>query len=144
MRLFRRRKESYRAAARVEEHREAAQALRTDHPEMYSNIVEQAKGTAAEAAAQRDPDAFVALFLAQAQDAGVFNEGSDVEAPKSDSEYWPHLDVEVVHSRVADFFAQNEAGHGQGHLAYPAWAVRRYVAVESPPRSRIDKAEDQL
>lgn len=124
------RRKSYRAAFRVEQYRAAAQELRRDDPETYWRIVEQATGSDAEAAARRDPDAFAALFLAEARDAGVIKgEARSVEGPKSDRDYWPHLDLQGVLDCVADFFAQNESARG-GPLTYPGWAVRRYVAFE--------------
>lgn len=71
MGFFSRRKRGYRAAARVERYRAAAKELRETNPEMYRQIVHQADGSDAEAAATRDPDAYVALFLAEAEDAGI-------------------------------------------------------------------------
>jgi hypothetical protein len=62
---------SYRAAFRVEGNRAAAEALRGDDPDLYRRIVEQATGSDAEEPMRRDPDAYVALFLAEAKDAGL-------------------------------------------------------------------------
>jgi hypothetical protein len=62
-----RRRKAYAAVFRVEGNRADAQALRTENPDMYQRIVEQA-GDEAEGLAQRDPDAWVALFLASAKD----------------------------------------------------------------------------
>jgi hypothetical protein len=122
---------SYRAAFRVEQNRAAAQELRRDDPDVYSQILAQATGTDAEEAARRDPDAYVALFLAEARDAGVIggDESISTEAPKSDREYWPHLHLQAVNDRLADFFTQTETAKG-GPVMYPIWAVRRQVAIE--------------
>lgn len=70
--MFRRKLRGYRAAFRVEKHRAAAEQLRREEPEMYQQILGMAEGDAAEAAAN-DPDAFVALFLAAAEDEGVID-----------------------------------------------------------------------
>ena len=69
MGFFSRRKRGYQAAARVGRYRAAAEELRETNPETYQEILRQAEGSEAEAAAASDPDAFVALFLA-AEDAG--------------------------------------------------------------------------
>jgi hypothetical protein len=60
----------YRAAFRVETHRAAAEQPRRESSQTYQQILTMAEGEAAEAAA-KDPDAFVALFLAAAADEGV-------------------------------------------------------------------------
>lgn len=65
------RRRSYAAGNRVERYRAAAQMLRVQDPDTYWQIVAQADGSEAEGAARRDPDAYVALFMAAAQDAGV-------------------------------------------------------------------------
>jgi hypothetical protein len=55
---------SYRAAFRVEAWRSRAEALRRDNPELYGQILAQAASDPeAGAAASRDPDAYVALWL---------------------------------------------------------------------------------
>jgi hypothetical protein len=56
---------SWRAGFRVENYREAAQTLRISDPDTYEKILANAHGTEAEDAAMRDPDAYVALFLAE-------------------------------------------------------------------------------
>jgi hypothetical protein len=66
-----RRKRGYRAAFRVEKYRAAAEQLRTENPELYQQILSQADGSDAEEAARREPDAYVALFLAEAEDEGL-------------------------------------------------------------------------
>jgi hypothetical protein len=54
----------------VERYRAAAERLRREDLEAFELVVAQASGSDAEAAAQRDPVAYVALFMAAAQDAG--------------------------------------------------------------------------
>lgn len=66
-----RRRRGYRAAFRVERYRAAAELLRVQDPETYRQIAAQADGSDAEGAARSDPDAYVALFLAEAADMGV-------------------------------------------------------------------------
>jgi hypothetical protein len=56
------RKRGYQAAWKVENWRPEAERLRQEDPELYERILGEASGEAA-AAAQRDPDAFVALWL---------------------------------------------------------------------------------
>jgi hypothetical protein len=67
--LFGRRR-GYRAAFNVERYRRAARQLQTSDPATYEQIVAQADGSEAEHAARRDPDAYVALFLAEANKIG--------------------------------------------------------------------------
>jgi hypothetical protein len=76
MGFFSRRKAGYKAAVRVERYRATAEQMRQNDPEMYEQILRQADGSPAEAAAARDPDAYVALFLAEAENAGVFDDDS--------------------------------------------------------------------
>jgi hypothetical protein len=71
--MLRRRLRGYRAAFKVEKYRAAAEELRRDEPETYQKILSMVEGEAAEGAA-RDPDAFVALFLAEAADHGVIRD----------------------------------------------------------------------
>lgn len=60
----------YKAAARVESWRKRAEALRVTDPEMYERILAQADSDGqAAAAAARDPDAYVGLFMSYAADA---------------------------------------------------------------------------
>lgn len=71
MGFFSRRKRGYRAVIRAEQNRAAAEHLRRDNPAMYRQILAQADGTDAEEAARQNPDVYVALFLAEAGDAGI-------------------------------------------------------------------------
>lgn len=67
MGFFGRRLRGYKAAARVESWRTRAEVLRATEPDTYQQILAQAAGDGeASAAAQRDPDAYVALFLSYA------------------------------------------------------------------------------
>jgi hypothetical protein len=60
----------FREEYRIEKWREAAVILRRENPKRYERIVAGAPPEIAEAV-EKDPDAFVALFLASANDAGV-------------------------------------------------------------------------
>jgi hypothetical protein len=105
--VFRRKLRGYRAAFRVETHRAAAEQLRREEPETYRQILAMAEGEAA-AAAARDPDAYVALFLAAAEDEGVIGpsaaqpEPSWINAPSgaaplcSGTERKPHPPTKTV------------------------------------------------
>jgi len=70
------RRRSYAAGIRVERYRSAAQMLRVQDPETDWQIVAEADGSEADAAARRDPDAHVALFMTAARDG-------DVSAPEA-------------------------------------------------------------
>jgi hypothetical protein len=75
------RKRGYSAAWRVEEYRAGAEQLRADDPETYWGIVSQADGSPAEEAAGREPDAYVALVLAEAEKRGVFASEASLRSP---------------------------------------------------------------
>jgi hypothetical protein len=129
---------SYRAAARVEQNRGAAQALRQDDPALYEQILRQAEGSEAEPAARRDPDAYVALFLDAAEEAGVIRSAqASSEVVPSDHDpaaefraHWPQFDVESVWNAVADLFQSIQEERGAEMLYYPNWVVRRFVAYQ--------------
>lgn len=132
MGFFRQRAKGYRAAVRVEKYRAAAVQLRENEPELYAQALAQANGSDAEAAAKRDPDAYVALFLAAFEDEKQRNPTALVDdgAPvASDLDYWPRLDADAVLGRVGQFFGsiQEEKGAPQ---YYPNWVVRRHIAFE--------------
>jgi hypothetical protein len=61
---------SYRAGFRAEKWRAAAEQLREDDPQLYQRILSEATPEV-EDAVRKDPDAFVALWLASAKDVGV-------------------------------------------------------------------------
>lgn len=65
-----RRLKGYKAAANVARFRPEAERLRAEEPDLYEQILAQSKGGPSESAAQRDPDAYVALFLAEARKSG--------------------------------------------------------------------------
>jgi hypothetical protein len=150
-RWFRKRAAGYRAAINVEKHRGDAQALRRDDPALYEEILHQADGSEAEAAAQQDPDAFVALWLTEAERAGVIGP----EAAESEEDpaavfraHWPEFDVERVWTDVTGLFADVQAERGVGLLYYPKWGVRRFVAdqvaweaARFDPQARADVDE---
>lgn len=123
-----RKKAGYAAAVRVERYRGAAEALRRDDPATYARVLQQADGSEAEDAAARDPDAYVALFLAAASDAGV-SESATEELQQTDSDRWPDLDLQGVFSRVGEMFADVEREKGAPQY-YPQWFVQRYVGVQ--------------
>lgn len=124
-------RKSLRAVGRVDRYRLAAESLRTDDPATYWGIVEGAAGSDVEKAARDDPDAYVALFLAELQDAGVISgESKEAPATKSDRDYWPDLDLEKVRDSVAEFFTQDAAAKGAEQLVYPKWAIRRFISHE--------------
>jgi hypothetical protein len=62
----------FREAYRIEKWREAALILREEDPARYERIIANAPPEIAEAV-EKDSDAFVALFLASANDAGVLS-----------------------------------------------------------------------
>jgi len=63
----------YKAAFKVETHRAAAEQLRREEPETYQQLLAVAEGEAAQAAA-RDPDAFVAIMLAELENQGTLGD----------------------------------------------------------------------
>jgi hypothetical protein len=70
LRLWRR----WRPAFRVEQWRAEAVNLRLTDPETYTQVLARAESNPeAAAAAARDPDAYVALFIAAAADEGVLD-----------------------------------------------------------------------
>ena len=69
--FLRNRVSGYGAAIRVERYRTAAEELQAEDPDTFWRIVARADGSDAEVAARRDPVAYVALFMAAADDAGV-------------------------------------------------------------------------
>jgi len=84
------RRKGVRAAARIERWRPVAEQLRASNPDLYARMLEQANwseaktGVAARtsfsvsfSALAHDPDAFVALFLAEAERVGVIGSRTD-------------------------------------------------------------------
>jgi hypothetical protein len=95
--------------------------LRREDPELYDSILAQATGEAAQGAA-RDPDAFVALFLAEAADAGVIGDGAaeaPAELPPVDLDYL----TEIVRSELLSLSPDDTL------RTFPKWAIDRYVKV---------------
>jgi len=146
--FFGRKKRGYRAAFKVERHRAAAEQLRTEDPEVYRQILSQADGSTAEEAAGRDPDAFVALFLAEAEEAGVIDPSWDRKSSPASEPVWDadkiadqvialsglpgweedHVAsvVAVIEPRLAEL-ATNAEGE---LLQYPEWAIRTWLKME--------------
>lgn len=134
MGFFRQRAKGYKTAVRVEKYRAAAVQLRENEPELYAQALAQANGSEAEAAAKRDPDAYVALVMAAVEGEKLPNHPTaafvDATAPMaSDFDYWPELDADAVLDRVGAFFGsiQEEKGAPQ---YYPNWIIRRHIAFE--------------
>lgn len=73
--LIRRR---WKPALRVEEWRAAAVQLRVDDPRLYALALAQAATPEAHSLVANDPDAFVALILAELSDAGLLHRLEDV------------------------------------------------------------------
>lgn len=125
------RKRGYQAAWKVEKWRPQAEQLRREDPELYERILGEASGDAA-AAAQRDPEAFVALWL-EAASSVTEEDMSGIEDM-----------IEIVRGHLLEMEA--EAG-GQARF-YPSWAMRQFVkaiviaeaATERTPT--VDAASD--
>jgi hypothetical protein len=128
MGFLRRKAAGYKAAVRVERYRGAAAQLRESDPVLYAQVLAQADGGEAAAAASRDPDAYVALFLAAWDD----EKGAVPAAPvaERDIDYWPTLNVDAVWADVSQAFSEAIEGRGATAtgLYYPDWFVRRMVA----------------
>lgn len=97
MGFFRRKLRGYWAGVQVEKHRASADDLRERDPQLYQQILATAAdGSGAEAAARRDPDAYVALFLAESGEAGVIGgdkaSAAEEPDPQRDRIYGDFLD----------------------------------------------------
>jgi len=68
-----RRLRGYKAAVTVERFRAEAARLRIEEPDLYAQILSGAEGSDTQEAAAQDPDAYVALFLAELQERGVIS-----------------------------------------------------------------------
>jgi hypothetical protein len=68
--LLWRRRRRYRAAFRVERYRAAAEHMRVHDPETYRRLLSHANGAEVADAVRRDPDAYVALLLAETGNMG--------------------------------------------------------------------------
>jgi hypothetical protein len=128
MGLFSERKRSYRAAAQVERYRAAAQELRGNDPDHYSQIVHQAQGSEAVAAAREDPDAYVALFLSAAEEAGVIDGDGRilVRGPALSHE----ADVAAVLEALGPRLERLATSPEGEPLQYPDWAGRTLLKME--------------
>jgi hypothetical protein len=128
MGLFSERKRSYRAAAQVERYRAAAQELRGNDPDHYSQIVHQAQGSEAVAAAREDPDAYVALFLSAAEEAGVIDGDGRilVRGPAMSHE----ADVAAVLEALGPRLERLATSPEGEPLQYPDWAGRTLLKME--------------
>lgn len=68
-----RRLKGYKAAANVARFRPEAERMRKEDPDTYEQILAQSRGGPSESAAQRDPDAYVALFIAEVRKRGYLS-----------------------------------------------------------------------
>ena len=86
-----------------------------------------------EAAAQRDPDAYVALLLAAFEDAKREDpqtlQDDTATSATSDFDYWLQLDLDAVYRNVGAFFADIHNEKGVSQQYYPGWLVRRHIAM---------------
>ena len=110
-----------------------AQQLQRDDPDQFNTMLarleEGPEGIEAQRtklrASEEDIEAVaVASLLCAAEEKGVLK-----PEPGSDRDYWPTLDLEAIHDRLAEEYRQKEAEAG-GPLAYPEWAIRRIIAFE--------------
>jgi hypothetical protein len=110
----------YRAAVKVETHRSAAVSLRQDNPALYEHILRTAEGDAVRAAAS-DPDAYVALWLAEAAKVDL-----TIEDNGDDGDHGDNLEslVEAIRDDLMTL-----PGASDGTRQYPAWAVDRYIKL---------------
>lgn len=127
MGFFKKRAEGYEAAFRVEKYRAAAVEMRESDPTVYAQVLAQADGSEAEGAARRDPDAYVALFLAAYDDEEV-GAPSPAQEGRRDVDYWPTLDLDAVWAQVTETFHGAIDDRGATQLYFPGWLVRRIAA----------------
>lgn len=90
-------------------------------PALYQQLLAQADGTDAEAAARRDPDAYVALFLAATEDSGV-----TIRTEPAWDEAEVVATIELLEPLLTEL-ATNAEGEP---LQYPGWAVRTWIKME--------------
>jgi hypothetical protein len=129
MGFLKRKAAGYKAGIRVEKYRAAAADLREREPETYARVLAQADGSEAEGAAHRDPDAYVALFLASWNDAER-EEGRTGVVSDRDVDYWPDLDLDAIWAGANNFFQEGLKDRGEEQLYFPGWMVRRVVVAE--------------
>jgi hypothetical protein len=118
----------YKAAVRVETNRAAAVELRETDPALYAQVLAQADGSEAEEAARRDPDAYVALFLAAWKDEGGGAQPTAEAEGERDIDYWPTLDLDAAWAEVTKTFHEGIEERGRTQLYFPNWIVRRMIA----------------
>ena len=133
MRFVRRQGEDFESASQVEKYRAAAVKLRRRDPEAYAQAFALATGTDAEAAAERDPDAYVA-FVLRAQAETKHEDRHTARHDKATSasgefDYWPQIDLYAITRSVDVFLADIQKKTGVAQLHYPDFAVRRLVAA---------------
>jgi hypothetical protein len=112
--------------------------MREQDPDAYAQGIATALGTDAEKLARRDPDAYVALLIAAAEEADAeewldesLREIAEGAQPRTgtDLDYWPGLDLEPALRRLFALVSSVEAEKGAPQY-YPDWFVRRTVAAE--------------
>jgi hypothetical protein len=153
MGFFRRKAEAYRAAVHVEKYRAAAVAMRESDPTLYAEVLSQADGSEAEGAAHRDPDAYVALFLATYEEEERANP-STMAPTDRDVDHWPTLDFDAVWAQVTETFHVAVEDRGAAQLYPPrfttdhpfgGWEPRSTICAtlcrETPPSRAIAESE---
>jgi hypothetical protein len=129
MGFLRKKAAGYKAAVRVEKHRAAAVEMRQHDPETYATVLAQADGSEAEGAARRDPDAYVALFLAAYEDVEDEKGASEPVQGGRDNDHWPDIDLDAVWADINTDFREGLAERGATQLYFPRWAVRSLVTM---------------
>jgi hypothetical protein len=117
--LFKRKTAGYRAAWRVKTHRNQAEALRRDDPDLYQQILAEAEGEAL-IGAEEDPDAWVAIWLSFAAERAGYLES---EAERDAHQNQVATLAEVVRNELI------EMERDSGPRAYPKWALRQFVKL---------------
>jgi hypothetical protein len=128
MGFFRKKAAGYKAGVRVERYRSAAVELRERDPTTYAQVLARADGSEAEGAARRDPDAYIALFLA-AWDDEAGTPGTSEPVAERDIDHWPSLNVDATWGQVTEVFHGAIADRDATQLYFPGWFVRRLVTL---------------
>jgi hypothetical protein len=104
------RRRSYEGAIRVERYRKRAEALRHRDPELHAQIVAQADEEL-RPVVDRDPDAYVALFLAASDDHGASIDSADAYRVSRTAKRGVRVSAseeDVVYQAVRQFLIEDE------------------------------------